>query len=141
MKKIIKQISAAILFTLAAVSSSTAGVVIVVSVDSSVSSVSEDDVIKLFLGKKKELDGVKLVPTDQDVDSATRVEFYEKIVQKSETQLRSYWSRLIFTGKGQAPQVIGSDSDVKGMISSNPNMIGYIDESFVDSSIKVVYRK
>lgn len=141
MKKLIKQISATALLTFATISSSSAGVAIIVSADSSVASVSEGDVVKLFLGKKKDLDGVKMILTDQNIGSPARVEFYKKVVKKSKSQLKSYWSRLVFTGKGQAPQVVGDDSVVKRLVSSNPNLVGYIDERSVDSSVKVIYRK
>lgn len=113
--------------------------VVVVGSNSSISTTTKSDIVKVFLGKKKELGGVKVIPIDQSQDSAARMSFYEDTVKKSEAQLKSYWSRLIFTGKGQAPQEVGSGSEVKSMISSNPNIIGYIDESNVDGSVKVIY--
>ncbi len=82
-----------------------------------------------------------MLPIDQSEGANARHEFYRKIVNKSESQLKSYWSRLIFTGKGQAPQVVGSNDDVKSIISNNPNLIGYIDSSAVDASVKVIYRQ
>lgn len=123
MKKLIKQISATALLTFATISRSSAGVAIIVSADSSVASVSEGDVVKLFLGKKKDLDGVKMILTDQNIGSPARVEFYKKVVKKSKSQ------------------VVGDDSVVKRLVSSNPNLVGYIDERSVDSSVKVIYRK
>lgn len=118
-----------------------AGVVVVVGADSQAASTNEADIIKVFLGKKKDLGGVQMVPIDQSLGEASRSSFYTKVVNKSDAQLKSYWSRLIFTGKGQAPQIIGNDSDVKSMVASNPNLIGYIDESSVDSSVKVIYKQ
>jgi ABC-type phosphate transport system substrate-binding protein len=47
---------------------------------------------------------------------------------------------LIFTGKGTPPKQSGSDADVKALIAKNPNMIGYIDASAVDGSVKVVHK-
>lgn len=139
MKKLIKSIVIATAVSFAATSS--AGVAVIVSANSTATPTSESDVIKLFLGKKKHIGSTSLVPVDQNLDSASRAAFYSTIVKKSDAQLKSYWSRLIFTGKGQAPQVIGTDADVKRMIASNPNLVGYIDESAVDSSVKVLYKK
>lgn len=124
----------------AGMSLSHAGSVAVVGASSPIGPASSSDVVKVFLGKKKELAGVSVVPVDQSEGTPARSDFYATIVKKSEAQLKSYWSRLIFTGKGQAPQVVGGDADVKGMVSTNPNLIGYIDEGSVDGSVKVVYK-
>lgn len=117
-----------------------AGSVVVAGANSPITKASDADVVKVFLGKKKDLAGVSVVPVDQNEGAASRDDFYTNVVKKSEAQLKSYWSRLIFTGKGQAPQVVGSDIDVKGMVATNPNIIGYIDEGSVDGSVKVIYK-
>ncbi len=118
-----------------------AEVAVVVGANSPIGNASSDDVVKIFLGKKKDHNGTAVVPVDQAEGNGARDEFYDKIVSKSASQLKSYWSRLIFTGKGQAPQVVGGDTDVKGMVASNPNMIGYIDAGAVDSTVKVIFKQ
>ena len=60
--------------------------------------------------------------------------------KKSESQLTSYWSKITFTGKGQPPQRESNDTSVKELVASNPNLIGYIDSSMVDDSVKVIFR-
>ncbi len=117
-----------------------AGAVAVVGADSPIGTASKSDVVKVFLGKRKELAGVSVIPIDQDEGGAARSDFYKNTIKKSSSQLKSYWSRLIFTGKGQAPQMVGEDEDVKGMVASNPNMIGYIDAKSVDGTVKVIYK-
>lgn len=117
-----------------------AGPVVVVGKGSTIGSSSESDIVKAFLGKKKDLGGVSVVPVDQNEGNPARTDFYTNVVKKSEAQLKSYWSRLIFTGKGQAPQVVGGDAEVKNMVATNPNIIGYIDEGSVDGSVKVIYK-
>ncbi len=117
-----------------------AGAVVVVGANSLIGSASKSDIVKIFLGKKKALPNVSVVPVDQEEGTAARIHFYKNTVKKSEAQIKSYWSRLIFTGKGQAPQIVGEDSDVKTMIASNPNLIGYIEESSLDDTVKVIYK-
>jgi len=117
-----------------------AGAVVVVGASSPIGASGESDVVKAFLGKKKDLGGVSVVPIDQTEGTGARQDFYANVVKKSEAQLKSYWSRLIFTGKGQAPQVVGGDAEVKSMVASNPNIIGYIDEGAVDGTVKVIYK-
>jgi len=102
-------------------------------------SMSNEDVAKLYLGKtKKFTDGNNAVPIDRKEGSEIRVQFIETVVGKDESQMKSYWSRLIFTGKGVPPKVADSDQEVKELVSRNPDIIGYIDASSVDDSVKVV---
>lgn len=124
----------------AGISMAHAGAVVVAGASSPLAATSSGDVVKVFLGKKKALGGVSVVPVDQSEGTGARTDFYSNVVKKSEAQLKSYWSRLIFTGKGQAPQVVGGDADVKGMVSANPNLLGYIDESAVDGTVKVIFK-
>ena len=102
-------------------------------------SLSEADISNIFLGKTKSLPGgAQAVPVDQTAGSAARTTFYTKLTGKDESQLKAYWSRLIFTGKGQPPKEVGGDADVVGLVGGNPNMIGYVDAAAVNDSVKVV---
>lgn len=125
---------------IASVSVSHAGPVVVAGANSSIPNSGANDVVKVFLGKKKDLGGVSVVPIDQTEGNPARNDFYGNVVNRTEAQLKSYWSRLIFTGKGQAPQDVGGDADVKSMVGSNPNLVGYIDESAVDGTVKIIYK-
>ena len=120
---------------------SSAEVAVIISSANGNTSIAAGDVTKIFLGKTKKFpDGSQAVPIDQDDGTPARDAFNEKVLGKSASQLKSYWSRLIFTGKGTPPKQSGSDADVKALIASNPNMIGYIDASAVDGSVKVVHK-
>jgi len=56
----------------------------------------------------------------------------------SAAQLKAFWSKIIFTGRGQPPTAVGTGLDAKKLVVANPNAIGYIDQSLVDSSLRVV---
>jgi ABC-type phosphate transport system substrate-binding protein len=114
---------------------------IIVSASNPNASIDQRTVSKIFLGKTKSFpDGSQAVPVDQDDGSATRESFNSSILGKSASQLKSYWSRLIFTGKGTPPKQSGDDTAVKQLVANNPNIIGYIDSSAVDASVKVVHK-
>ncbi len=118
-----------------------AEVAVIVHPGSSVSSLTEDDISRLFLGKSKEFpNGEQAVPVNQDEGSAVRDKFNEAVVKKNSSQLKAYWSQLVFTGKGTPPKDVGNDAEVKKLIAANPNMIGYVDAGAVDGSVKVVYK-
>lgn len=116
---------------------SQAGVAVIVNPNVAITNADKAAVKKLFLGKAKSISGKNFKPVDQG-DSEVRKKFYTVVVGKSSSQLRAYWSRLIFTGKGTPPKEIGSDADVVKAVAADPNLIGYVDSSAVDSSVTVV---
>ncbi len=106
-----------------------------------VASMAEDDVSRIFLGKSNSFPGGgAAVPVNQDESSATRAKFNEAVCKKNASQYKAYWSQLVFTGKGTLPKEAANDAAVKALVAANPTMIGYVDSSAVDSSVKVVYK-
>lgn len=114
---------------------------VIVSSNNPNATIDQSTVSKIFLGKSKSFpDGSQAVPVDQDDGSAARDAFNSTVLGKSSSQLKSYWSRLIFTGKGTPPKQSGNDAAVKKLVADNPNIIGYVDSSAVDGSVKVVHK-
>ena len=101
--------------------------------------ITKDDIAKIYMAKTKTFPGGKTaIPIDRTEGSAVRVEFVSKVIDKDEAQLKSYWSRLIFTGKGVPPKVLDSDAEVKELVARNPDAIGFVDAGVVDDSVKVI---
>ncbi|PIE42023.1 MAG: phosphate ABC transporter substrate-binding protein [Gammaproteobacteria bacterium] len=120
-------------------SASEAKLAVVANVDNPVNSITAEELVSIFLGKSRCLDsGVKVVPLDQIEGETARAEFYNKVIKKSPSQLNSYWSRLIFAGKGRPPYAVSDDQEVLEFVSANRSMIGYVDMSAVDDSVKVI---
>lgn len=118
-----------------------AEVAVVVHPSAGFDSLTEDDISRLFLGKSKSFpSGESAVPINQNEGEATRDKFNDAVVKKNASQLKAYWSQLVFTGKGTPPKDVGASADVKKLVAANPNMIGYIDGGAVDGSVKVVYK-
>jgi hypothetical protein len=116
-----------------------ADVVAVVSAKSPIRTLSKSEVADIFLGKSGRLaDGVRAVPIDQVEGSPARDEFYGQVVGKSAAQIKAYWSKIIFTGRGQPPPMVANDSEVKKRLIANPAAIGYIERDRVDDSVRVV---
>lgn len=101
--------------------------------------VSADDLNRLFLGRSASFaDGSKATPLNLAEGQAARAEFDSKVLNRSAAQLKAYWSKLVFTGKGTPPKELADDSAVKVAVAADSSAIGYIDSSSVDSSVKVV---
>ncbi|MFA6014528.1 MAG: phosphate ABC transporter substrate-binding protein [Gallionellaceae bacterium] len=111
-----------------------ADVVVVVGTKNSTASLSKEQASDIFLGK-----ATNLTPLDQPESSPLRDDFYSKVTGKSAAQAKSYWSKLSFTGKGTPPKEAQSSADIKKQVAENPNLIGYIEKSAVDASVKVVF--
>ncbi len=113
-------------------------VVVIANPSAPISEAAPEDVARLFLGKTKALSGERLTPVDQAKDSETAQQFYELVVGKTASQLRAYWSKLVFTGKGSPPKEVGSDADVIAAVAGDPSLVGYVAASAVDGSVKVL---
>lgn len=116
-----------------------ADVVVVVSAKNAVTRLTAEQVKKIFLGKTEAFpNGIHAVPIDQAEGNAIRDEFYSKVINKNSSQVTAYWARIIFTGDGHPPKLLEGNIAVRKAVASNPNAIGYIDESAVDSSVRVI---
>ena len=104
---------------------------------SNAATLSEGDIAKIYLGKSKKFPGGETaLALDKPAGEANRVAFIKNVVGKSETQFKSYWSRLIFTGKGVPPKIISSDAEVVNLVSRNPDMIGFVAASSVSDAAR-----
>jgi ABC-type phosphate transport system substrate-binding protein len=117
-----------------------AQVAVVVNPKSPLATMTADQVSGIFLGKSNTLpSGGTAVPTDLPDSAATRELFYTKVTGKSTAQVKAAWSRLVFSGKATPPKELASSAEVKKFVAANPDAIGYIEKSAVDSSVKVVF--
>ncbi|GLQ74115.1 phosphate ABC transporter substrate-binding protein [Vibrio penaeicida] len=117
--------------------STSANAAVVVVGNPSMDALSAATVKKLYLGKAKSLniDVVDLADGD-----ALKEEFHQKVTGKTEAQLQAYWAKRVFTGKGQPPKALPNADLVKNTVQTGNNIIGYIDETQVDSSVKVLLK-
>jgi ABC-type phosphate transport system substrate-binding protein len=116
-----------------------ADVVAVVSAKSAITTLTKTELADIFLGRVSRFpNGVQAVPVDQAEDAPARALFYAQIAGRSGAQMKAYWAKIIFTGRGQPPQAMHSNEELKRRIALDPAAIGYIEENLVDDTIKVV---
>ena len=117
-----------------------ADIVVVVSAKSPVGALSKAQVEDIFLGKTIRFpDGALAVAIDQPEGSAIRNEFYDKVVGKTAAQIKAYWSKIIFTGRGQPPPSVSNTVEMMKRISANPAAIGYIDRDMMNDTVRAVF--
>jgi len=113
--------------------------VVIVAAGSPITALTAEQVGELFLGRTSSFpSGSAATPIDQTDGSAVREEFYTKVVNKSGAQVKAYWAKIVFTGKGQPPKDAGDSAGVKKAVAANPAAVGYVDKNVVDGSVKIV---
>lgn len=116
-----------------------AQIAVVVSAKSPASGLNKEQTAALFLGKSTQLPGAgSPVLVDQGESSDVRKNFYGKVADKTPAQVKAIWARLVFSGKSAPPKEVASSADVKKLVAGNPDAVGYIEKSAVDSSVKVL---
>jgi ABC-type phosphate transport system substrate-binding protein len=135
-----KRLAAGALLLLAmAGQSAAADLVVIVSARSQVAALRPDQVAAIFLGQAARFpDGVEAVPLDLPLGSKLRDEFYERVANKTPALLKAHWSKMVFTGRGQPPGEVMDSSAVRRRVADNPELIGYIERSALDASVRPV---
>jgi len=118
-----------------------AELVVIANPQMPVTSLSQEEISRIFLGKRQFLaNGAKVIPVDQAPGETSRTKFYSDVIRKTDVEMKSYWSRVIFTGQGNPPQQESNDKAVKDLVAKNNDYLGYIDGKYADESIKIVFR-
>lgn len=103
------------------------------------STFDQSTIKKIFLGKTKSFsNGRSAILISSNYSDPVTDEFNSKVIGKSSSQVKAYWSKILFTGKGTPPQEMKTNSEVVTAVASNPDAIGYIDASAVTGDVKVV---
>ncbi|TFW30075.1 phosphate ABC transporter substrate-binding protein [Duganella callida] len=113
--------------------------VIVVSAKSPVATLKAEQVAAIFLAQTGRYPGGdEAVPVDLPVGTPLRDEFYSKVAARSPALMKAYWTKMVFTGRGQPPREAANSAAVRRLVAENPAVIGYIDRAALDPSVKVV---
>jgi len=96
---------------------------------------------KIFLGKTKRFPGgTSATPINQEQGNAIVDQFNQQVLKRNSSQVKAYWSKLLFTGKGKPPMQVASDAEVLIQVASDVSAIGYVDATSVNDKVKVVAR-
>lgn len=116
-----------------------AEIVVVVSAENANESLSRSDLADLYLGRRNRFpDGEPAVPIDQRKGSEAYPEFYARYLDRTPAQIRSHWSKLIFTGRGQPPRSVPDGPAMADAVADDPQAVGYLESEWVDDRLRVV---
>jgi len=116
----------------------TAANVVIVNANNT-SATDMETVQRIYLGKLKAFaDGSRALALTYEQGDATRESFNSSVLGKSESQYSAFWSKLVFTGRGTPPESVASQEEMVKLVGTNPNTIGFVDESLVNDTVKVI---
>lgn len=100
-----------------------------------------DTAEQLYLGRRSVLaDGQPVQLLDLPA-GPERDRFYQLLTGKRPSQIRAYWSRLVFTGRALPPREVASIDDVRRILLENPGTVGYLPAApAADPALRVLLR-
>lgn len=116
-----------------------AEVVVVVSSQNPIETLSRAQITDIYLGRMIRFpNGNPVKPIDLSERSPARSEFYSRYLGLSQSLIKAHWSKLIFTGRGQPPPTVASGDAMAELVAENPNAIGYLSLDFLDERLRIV---
>ena len=85
-------------------------------------------------------DGSPVFPLDQSDGTSARETFYVHFVGRTVANMQAVWAQNIFSGKGLPPKIASPDSEMKRIVATNRNAIGYVRASEIDDTVRVLLR-
>ncbi len=117
-----------------------AGIAVIGNPADGTGQLSKQQVKRIFLGKIASLpNGSVAEVVDLPPDDPARKAFYSQVIHKTPAQLKSYWAKRVFTGKGAPPKTLPDAAAVKQWVRDGKGRIGYIDSGDVDDSVQVLF--
>jgi ABC-type phosphate transport system substrate-binding protein len=128
-----------LLLALLAGTATAADLVVVVSARSPITTLRVEQVADIFLSEATRFpDGGEVVALDLPIGSALRDDFYQRVANRTPALMKAYWTKKIFTGRGQPPRELPNSQAVRRLVADNPTLIGYIERSALDASVRPV---
>jgi len=135
----IRKLLCCLMLALLASATTAAELVVVVSAHSTITTLRAEQVADIFLSEATRFpDGGEVVALDLPIGSPLRDDFYLKVANRTPALMKAYWTKKIFTGRGQPPRELPNSMAVRKLIADNPTLIGYIERSALDGSVRPV---
>lgn len=94
---------------------------------------------QLYLGRRTTLPNGRAVTLVDLPAGPIRDRFYLQLTRKNPSQIRAYWSRLVFTGRAQPPREATDADEARRIVLSSPGAIAYLPlEAALDPSLVIL---
>jgi len=103
-----------------------AGIKLIANPSVGASSISAEELKRVFLLTKTTLDdGSHVEPVVTKGGRAHEV-FLKEYLSKTDADLQTYYRSLVFTGKASMPKILASEADVAAFVAKTKGAIGYV---------------
>lgn len=114
--------------------------VVIANPSSGVDKLTRDEVIDIFLGRRRQLpSGIAAMPLDLPASSPEKAQFYRRLVGKELSEINAYWVRLVFSGRTQPPRQAQNTEEMMSLVNDNRGALGYVGKSDVGPRVKIVF--
>lgn len=104
--------------------------VVVIHAENSTLSIDRGLLSKIFIKKVKRWENdISVVPVDQGEQSPIREAFTRAVHKKSVSAIKSFWQRMIFSGRDVPPTELESDGEVLEFVAGERGAVGYVSAS------------
>lgn len=119
-------------------SSLAADVVVIANKGVDAGGFTDQDIKNIFLGKKTKWANNEKITFIIQKGTDDHKAFLKKYVGRTESQFRSFWKKMVFTGKGKAPKSAGDSSAIIDFVSSTEGAVGYISSGVSADKVKII---
>lgn len=103
---------------------------VIVNANVQESEIEAKQLSKIFLKKVKRWDDdTTAVVFDLTAESEIRNVFSRAVHRKSISAIKSYWQRMIFSGRDVAPDELDSEQAMVERVASTPGAVGYVSQA------------
>ncbi|WP_240615599.1 hypothetical protein [Alteromonas facilis] len=115
--------------------------VVVVNKNSAVEELTKKEVIDIYMGRYVSFpNGEPAKPIDFPANSEIKQRFYQMLVNQDERKIKSYWSRLLFSGRAKPPIETDSSDEVVTLLSTEYSGLAYVERELVTPEMRIVYQ-
>jgi ABC-type phosphate transport system substrate-binding protein len=101
--------------------------VVIVNEANDISQITASDLSAMFQKKARQWpSGQEVVPVDLTDNVSTRETFSLAVHGKSMNAIKSYWQKMIFSGKAVPPVEKATDQEVVAYVRATPGAVGYV---------------
>lgn len=120
-----------------------AEVVMITSYQTDITDLDTRIISRLYTGKIIEINGISVIPINQDPSNPLRARFLQKYLSQDEDKYAAYWTVRRFIGKGTPPKEFLSVTSALDFIVETPGAIGYIDTNLLTlpKDIKIISKQ
>ena len=113
---------------------------VIVNKANPIDSITKDDLADIYLKKTTRWrNGRAATPVDQADRNSIRSDFDLAILGKEVAWVKSYWQRMIFSGRSTPPAELSTNAEVVEFVGSNPDAVGYVESgASLGDSVKVL---